>query len=469
MLFTSGTTGDPLAVLVPTPVAEVALADLGDRLGLSPDDRVSMLSGPAHDPVLRDVGLALRAGATVCLPPPAALGHPGQLAAWLRRERVTVVTATPALLALVCGADRQPLPDLRVVICGGSPLSAATAALVRQRAVNAVVVNGYGSTETPQLVAAHEVCVGQPLPPTAQVPVGEPLPGRRVDVRTVDGRRCDIGQVGELWVAEPHIARGYVNAGPDRFVTDGSGRRWLRTGDLARRDAAGRLHLAGRTDRQVLVNGYRVNLEELEATARGCAGVSDAVAQVVDDGGRQAVRVWVQRAADAAVGQDAVRDHLATVLPPGIMPARVIMVDRLAVGETLKPMAPPSVPVAQAVVARPDARLRQLAESVLGRPLDPATNFFDAGFTSVSLLQLSAELSDMLGRPVEALSLFDHPNLRALSTYLFGSPADGSAADGSAARPGSPVPAASRSERVAQMGAHRRQVRTWIRESADKR
>jgi acyl-coenzyme A synthetase/AMP-(fatty) acid ligase len=48
---------------------------------------------------------------------------------------------------------------------------------------------------------------------------------------------------------------------------------------LARRDAAGRLHLAGRRDRQELVNGYRVTLEEIEAVARGCAGVTDAVAQ----------------------------------------------------------------------------------------------------------------------------------------------------------------------------------------------
>ncbi|GIF62784.1 hypothetical protein Ais01nite_08190 [Asanoa ishikariensis] len=464
VLFTSGTTGDPLAVRVATPVAEEALAELAELLGITAADRLSMLSGPAHDPVLRDIGLALRAGATLCVPPADAFGDPGRLAAWLRRERITVVDATPALLSLVLGADPEPLPDLRAVVCGGSPLSAATAELIRSRAVNAVVVNGYGCTETPQIVVANRIAPAAPLPPTAQVPIGRPLPRRRVELRAPDGRRCDTGQLGELWVAAPHIAERYLDHAGDprprieRFVTDEQGVRWLRTGDLARADATGRLHLAGRTDRQVLIYGYRVMLEELEAVARGCAGVADAVAQVVDDGSRQAIRVWVQRSAGAAVGEDAVRAHLAGVLPASVVPARVIVVDRLEMGDTLKPIAPALEPGPAERGAPPDARVRELAEAVLGRGLDPAANFFDAGFTSISLLQMSAELTELLGRPVDALSLFHHPNLRALSSYLFGEPA------------GRPAPAPStpdRSDRLARMGASRRQVRNWIQESAN--
>jgi non-ribosomal peptide synthetase component F len=463
VLFTSGTTGDPLPVRVATRVTESVLADLAGPLGLHAGDRVAMLSGPAHDPVLRDLGLALRSGGTVCIPPPWIVGNPALIASWLRRERVSVLSATPAMLSLAFGAGRETLPDLRVVICGGSPLSAATAALIRSRATGAVVVNGYGCTETPQLVTAHLIAPGEPVPPTAQVPVGQPLPGRRVEVRAADGRRCDVGQLGEVWVAAPHIALGYLGTGgPDRFVVDTDGVEWLRTGDLVRRDAAGRLHLAGRTDRQVLVNGVRVTLEELESVARGCTGVTDAVAEIVGDSGRQAVRVWVQRSAGVPVEADAVRAHLAAALPAGVVPARVIVVDRLELTDNLKPFAPEREPAsADPLAGAPaDDGLRQLAESVLGRPLDPAANFFDAGFTSVTLLQLSAELSDMLRRPVDALSLFHHPNLRALSAFLIGAPVD--------QPPVSPEPAVSfadRSDRLARMRASRREVRARIRES----
>ncbi|ASW54293.1 AMP-binding protein [Plantactinospora sp. KBS50] len=428
VLFTSGTTGDPLAVRVATPVADGGLADLAALIGMRPTDRVSMLSGAAHDPVLRDIGLALRAGATVCLPPPETFATPVRLADWLERERVTVLSSTPALLALVFGAEARSLPALRAVVCGGSPLSATTAELIRGCAPDATVVNGYGCTETPQIVVAHRITPDQPVPPTAQVPIGAPLPGRRVELRTADGRRCDVGQLGELWIAEPHIAAGYLGddsvprSAAGRFGTDPSGLRWLRTGDLARLDAAGRLHLAGRTDRQVLLNGHRVMLEELEEVTRGCAGITDAVAQVVGDLGRQAVRIWAQRAPGTTVGEEAVRAHLVATLPAGVVPARVIVVDRLDMSTTLKPVAPEQEPAPAGPEPALDTRLRELAESVLGQVLDPATNFFDAGFTSVSLLQMSAELSDMLDRPVEALSLFHHPNLRALSAYLFGAP-----------------------------------------------
>jgi hypothetical protein len=383
---------------------------------------------------------------------------------------VTVANATPTMLALVFGADTQPLPDLRAVVCGGSPLSAATAQLIRSRAANAVIVNGYGCTETPQLVVAHEIAPDEPVPRTAQVPIGAPLPGRRVAVRAADGHRCDVGQLGELWVAEPHIADGYVGAAhADRFTTGEDGSRWLRTGDLARRDAGGRLHLAGRRDRQELVNGCRVTLEEVESIARGCAGVTDAVAQVIGDGGRQTIRVWVQRPAEATVTEGAVRAHLAAVLPPSVVPTRVFVVERLDLSENLKPVAPQREPASAYGPDVPDKELRDLAESMLGRALDPATNFFDAGFTSASLLQLSAELTDVLGRPVEPLSMFDHPNLGALSAFLFGRPA---ARPTPAATPApvppvpvSATPGADRSDRLAQMRSNRRKLRTWIQDS----
>lgn len=461
VLFTSGTTSDPLAVVVSTDRTDTAVADLACRLGIGAGDRVSMLSGPAHDPVLRDIGLALRAGATVCIPPPETSANSSQLAAWLRQERVSVLNATPAMLVLALGADERPLPDLRAVVCGGSPLSAATAALIRSRADRAVVVNGYGCTETPQLVVAYEIAPGQRLPPTGQVPIGLPLPGRRVEV-LADGRRCDVGQIGELWVAAPHIGQCYLGSErTDRFVTGEDGQRWLRTGDLARLDAAGRLHLAGRRDRQVLVNGHRVMLEEIESAARGCAGVTDAVAQVVGDIGGQAIRVWVQSAA-AVVTEDAVRAHLTAVLPASVVPARVLVVDRLELSGNLKPAAPRRLLAQKRPDQLPDRRLRELAESVLGHPLDPTTNFFDAGFTSMSLLQLSAELSQMLGYTVAPLSMFNHPNLGALSALLFGSSA-------------APVPPVSaeqrsvsaeqRSDGLARMRSSRRQVRTWIQRS----
>ena len=150
VLFTSGTTGEPVAVRVATRTVEQALDDLAGWLGITASDRVSFLSGPAHDPVFRDVVGPLRAGATVCLPPPDVAGNPARVGGWLREQRVTVVNATPMLLSLAVELDGAPLPDVRLVVSGGAVLSAAAAALIRSVAPAATIVNGYGCTETPQ-------------------------------------------------------------------------------------------------------------------------------------------------------------------------------------------------------------------------------------------------------------------------------------------------------------------------------
>jgi acyl-CoA synthetase (AMP-forming)/AMP-acid ligase II len=88
------------------------------------------------------------------MPPTEVSLDPAAVASWLDRARVTVVNATPLLLGLALGLSDRRLPNLRLVISGGAPLSLATAELIRDRAPGATLVNGYGCTETPQLATA---------------------------------------------------------------------------------------------------------------------------------------------------------------------------------------------------------------------------------------------------------------------------------------------------------------------------
>lgn len=415
VLFTSGTTAEPLPVLVPTSVTDAAVADLAGWLGVAADDRVALLSGPAHDPALRDIGLAVRTGACLCLPALSEQADLTKLARWLHTRRISVLSSTPNLLALVFGADpnTRHLPDLRLVICGGAPLTTATAALIRSRAPQAVLVNGYGCVETPQLVVAHRLDPEDPLPGTTHVPIGRPLPGRQVELRTPDGHPCADGERGELRVGAPWIATGYLTDAPRRFTAGPVPQ--VRTGDLAERDSEGLLHLVGRLDRQVLVNSHRVLLDEIEAAARGCPGVADAVAELVGGDDHQGLRLWVAPpASKPRPDEAAVRAHLAEVLAPSALPATLSIVDRLDLSANLKPAAPAGThPTASF-----DTRLADTAAAILGRPIPATVNFFDAGFTSITLLQFGAELSTVLGREVEPLSLFQHPNLRSLATAL---------------------------------------------------
>ena len=427
--FTSGSTGAPLAVATSDEVRLACIEDLGRWLGVRGDDRASFLSGAAHDPSWRDIDLPLRAGATVYVPPEQVQADPSRLVPWLRETRITLASATPPLLALALESAEDDLPDLRLLVVGGAPLPAALARRIREVAPQATVINGYGCTETPQLLTALRMEPGDQMPAGVDLTIGAPFPGRVAQVRTAAGTPCNVGQLGTVWASAPHIANGYLGldtghrpgvAAP--FRTDSRGRRWFDTGDLARVDAAGNLRLAGRADRQRLVNGHRVMLDGIEAVARAEPNIAAAVAEAVNTSSAETLRLFVRPVKGAEVTETEVREKLRSLLPAAAVPARIIVTHDLLLNGNLKPLAPDlpiaaSPPVRGAAPAVPPA-LAALAESILGGPLRATDNFFEAGFTSLTLLHFNAELSDLLQREIPAIMMFRYPSLQRLLPRL---------------------------------------------------
>jgi acyl-CoA synthetase (AMP-forming)/AMP-acid ligase II len=172
---------------------------------------------------------------------------------------------------------------------------------------------------------------------------------------------------------------------------DDDGVRWFRTSDIGRRDAAGRLHLAGRKDRQVLVNGHRLALDEIELLARTLPGVADAVAAPVAaaatalaGGGAGAeaassLRLWVLPAPGARLDGAQVRQALRQMLPDAAVPAR----SWWRTGFRRREPEAPCRRHGAGAQATPDQRLRQIAEALLGGPFDRRR--FSSGSDSLSV------------------------------------------------------------------------------------
>lgn len=421
VLFTSGSTGEPVATVVGAGAAEQALERQCAAFGVEARDRVAFLSHPAHDPALRDVLVPLRRGAAVCIPPPGTARVASRLAEWLAATRVTIVHAAPLLLRLLTDVPGARLPSLRLVVSGGAPLGSGLAHRVTALAPAARLVNGYGCTETPQLVTACDITAERFPARVGPLPIGTPLPGCRVEVRAAGGGLAATGRRGEIWVASPAIALGYWPPGArSGFVTDDAGLPWFRTGDLARRDHDGLLHFEGRLDRQVSVHGARVELDEIEAVARAQPGVAEAHVAFAREDGADRVDLWVQPDGPPITSQQ-VRAYLADRLPSPAVPARIMVVDQLGWTARMKPAPPASSGAAGAGGWTVDALAtlaRDHAEHLVGRPVGDEDNFFDAGFSSLSLFQLASALGEDLGQPVPPLTLFRYPNLAELSRHL---------------------------------------------------
>ncbi|GAA3462805.1 non-ribosomal peptide synthetase [Saccharothrix longispora] len=251
------------------------------------------------------------------------------LLAAYRRDRIDVVDTTPSMAApLVDGGllhgDHRPA----LLVLGGE----ATPPGLWKRVVASGVParNMYGPTEA--AVDSTSARLDGDVPT-----IGVPLPGTRAYLLDNALHPVPHGERGELYLAGPHLARGYLGRPgltAERFVADpfgGPGDRMYRTGDQARWVPGRGLEYLGRHDGQVKIRGHRVEVGEVEAALGAVPGVSAAAAAVRTDSGPARLVGYVVPAAGAAVTPESVRHHLADRVPDHLVPAAVVVLDELPV------------------------------------------------------------------------------------------------------------------------------------------
>jgi D-alanine--poly(phosphoribitol) ligase subunit 1 len=297
ILFTSGTTGDPKGVPVPYRALAHFAGWLLQAHGLVPTRETFLNQAPfSFDLSVMDLYGALLTGGTLFCLDREDVADPRQLFARLATAGLTVWVSTPSF-ARFClaepGFDRTMLPDLRLFLFCGETLPPAVVHELARRFPRAVVWNTYGPTETTVAVTGVPVAPSVELT-DAPLSIGRPFPGMDVWIADPDdpARRLPDGQVGEMVIAGPQVALGYLLApgatagGSGVFLTLPDGRAAYRTGDRGHVDPAdGLFYWDGRGDRQIKLHGYRIELEEIEAHLRALAGIADAAVLTVDRGG----------------------------------------------------------------------------------------------------------------------------------------------------------------------------------------
>ncbi|MFJ6663055.1 AMP-binding protein [Streptomyces sp. NPDC091383] len=328
VLFTSGSTGEPKAVVVPHRAPAAVVPPLRALYGIGEDDSVLHFHGAGGDTSLEEILPTLTAGATLVIDDAAREGF-AQVA---DEQQVSVAVLPTGFWAGLTGdllrrGARLPA-SLRTVVIGGEAVRADM--LERWHRLGGSedvrLLNTYGSTET--ALVTHAVRLAGPgapaLPETgADLPIGSPLPhvGQRVD------------RTGELYVSGPGLALGYhgdPEATAARF-TERDGARWYRTGDLVGETPGGALVFKGRSDHQVKIRGFRVDLLDVEELIRRCAGVSSVAAARVDRAGHSSLAAFFVPLPDADPGEvaAALRDRLTRTAPPHLVPDLILPVDAL--------------------------------------------------------------------------------------------------------------------------------------------
>jgi amino acid adenylation domain-containing protein len=313
LVYTSGSTSAPKAVICPHAQVVFATRTLVSELGYRADDVVFCRFPLSWDYGLYKVLMTCVVGCEIVL---AGEESDLRLLSRMRETSATVVPIVPSLGAMIATLARREtdLPPVRMITNTGAALPAATTEALRASFPGVRVVRQFGQTECKRItVMPPEEDGERPLS------VGRPLPGTAVQVLDANGSEVPTGEVGEIVVTGPHVMPGYWRnpaLTARTFRPDpATGARRLHTGDYGHYDEDGYLYFDGRRDDMFKRKGIRMSTIEIETAAMDVPGVR-AAAALPPSGDRDLTIVVVGDLAPHAVLRE-----LADRLEPQKVPA----------------------------------------------------------------------------------------------------------------------------------------------------
>jgi len=416
--FTSGSEGRPKGVLLGHEGLANTVVDHVQQMEVGSGDRCLMFMAPFFDGGLLDIFTPLAAGATLICPADGALQDPAAFLAFLRENRVSLLTVTPPFLAMLAP---ETLPDLRVAISAAEP---ARARDFQRLAGKLSLFNGYGPTEASVNTSLYYVA---PDFAAARVPIGRPSAGKFVEIVDPLGRAVPRGVIGEMVIRGTGLAQGYLGAAAydtGGFSTGPDGLRHYHSGDLAAWDSEGQLHYLGRRDEQVKIGGRRVELGQIERALFAIDLVEEA-AVILTKGRLQGFFVQADR--EYAGIEDAVRRALESKLPGYMIPAELHAIESISrkpngkVDPSALDRQAQAIRTAQAafrVTSPTEAVLLDVwREALQIEDVDEDADFFRLGGDSIRMIQAVHSLRER-GFEVDVLDLLDHRTLQSLARAL---------------------------------------------------
>ena len=274
LLFTSGSTGIPKGIQVSHENILAYVSNTIARYDFKPTDRITQTFDLTFDLSVHDMFICWEVGACLC---PIPNNQSLVSAKFIKENKISCWFSVPSMAVVLSKMKmlkHAMYPDLRISLFCGEPLSVAIAEQWALAAPNSIIESLYGPTEATIAIANYKI--NDQLILAAKhdiVPIGYLFKNQEFCVVNNSLVEVNVEESGELCLSGTQVTKGYWKNDEKtkkQYVTifEKGETIWYRTGDLVRQDKTGCLHFLGRTDHQVKINGFRVELQEIEAAIK---------------------------------------------------------------------------------------------------------------------------------------------------------------------------------------------------------
>lgn len=282
-IYTSGSTGKPKGVLIGEQALANFLNSLKEKKILEKDSRILCATTQGFDIFILESVFSLIEGKIIVLANDLESKNPRKLIKLARSGKVTVVQMTPSRLRIFLELDplMENFQHVKCFLIGGEQFTIDLLKKLRN-VTNAQIYNLYGPTET---TVWSSMCN---LTNKNYISIGEPLSNTEFIICDENGNKVKDGTIGELYIGGNSVALGYyddIQNTKKKFVNV-DGKKFFKSGDLARRLYNGEYEVLGRKDNQVKINGYRIELEEIESIVLEKTEITKCIASPLKNGNR---------------------------------------------------------------------------------------------------------------------------------------------------------------------------------------
>ena len=425
IIYTSGTTGKPKGVLLEHKNVVNYINGARRIYPINNSDRALQGFSVSFDASVEEIWVPLSVGATLVIGTFEIMRSGDRFSSILNDLNITFLSCAPTLLSMV----KEDIPGLKILIFGGEVCSKDVAS--RWCKPGRLVFNTYGPTEA-AVIATYSL-----LMPDEEVTIGKPLPGYDVILVNASDKVIMDGEEGEILVGGESVARGYLNreelTAQKFFETDqfkGTPERYYRSGDLAKYAPNGDLIFIGRTDEQVKVRGFRVELAEIESLLVKCDGVQAAAVSLNYESQQLSAYVVLGNAGE--INREEISRFLRQSVPYYMIPATLDIIAALPMTTSQKidrkRLPPPLTPLtfsSHKTIIPPISEIEQAMVRVIARNINREDismddNFFeDLGGHSLLAALVVSEMREleMFGN-MSVVDVYKFPVLADLAKEL---------------------------------------------------